>query len=55
MRPRDIKIVGYVMIGILVLNLALFSFRVINSTFFWAIIVFGAVVNYLVLPRLKGR
>ena len=53
MNERAIKILGSVVMLIVVINLILFAFRVIDGTIFWAVIVFGAVFTYVVLPKLK--
>jgi hypothetical protein len=50
---KNLKIIGYFAVGIMVLNVILFSFRVIGWEIFWAIILLGAVFVYVVLPKLK--
>ena len=55
MKEKIVKIIGIVVMLIVILNLVLFAFRVIDSTFFWVVIVLGAVFTYVVLPRLKKK
>ena len=50
---QKLKAVGYFMIFILILNLILFSFRLINWMVFWAVIIIGALFVVVVLPRVK--
>ena len=45
---NSIKLFSWFFIIILVVNLVLFSFRIINSTFFWIIIIVGAFVSFLI-------
>ncbi|MBU0470042.1 MAG: hypothetical protein KKA62_00190 [Nanoarchaeota archaeon] len=53
MNSKNIKILGYAGLIILLLNLVLFALRIINGTIFWAVIVIGAIFAYVILPRLK--
>ncbi len=53
MMPRQLKIMGYFILIILVLNLLLFAFRIISGLVFWGVIVVGAALVYWVLPRMK--
>ena len=55
MNAKTLKIVGYVAIAIMVLNVGLFAFRVISPLWFWVVLVIGAVFGYLVLPKLRKR
>ena len=50
-----LKLVGYFILAILLLNLVLFAFRIIGTITFWGIIIFGAVFVWKVLPWLKKR
>jgi len=50
---QKLKAIGYFMIFILILNLILFSFRLINWMVFWAVIIIGALFVVVVLPRVK--
>ena len=51
---NKLKLVGYVVTGVFVLNLLFFAFGLINWMVFWGIIILGAIFVYKVLPRLKN-
>jgi hypothetical protein len=53
MKINPLKIVGIVGMIIVLLNLVLFAFRIINETIFWGVIIAGAVFSYVILPRLR--
>ena len=53
MNPSQLKLVGYFFLILLILNIVLFSFQVINWIVFWGVIIIGALFVYFVLPRLK--
>jgi len=53
MSKKPLKVLGYVILFILLLNLLLFAFRVISGLLFWGVIVVGAVFVYLILPKMK--
>lgn len=53
MNSRSLKILGFVVALIVVLNMVLFAFTIIGAGVFWTVIVLGAVFVYFVLPRLK--
>ncbi len=55
MTPRQLKIIGYFFLLILILNLLLFALRIISGSIFWVVIVVGAVFVYWVLPRMKKK
>ena len=50
---NKLKILGYILVVILILNVFLFAFRIINWIVFWIIIALGAVFVYFILPKLK--
>jgi hypothetical protein len=50
-----LKLVGYFVLAVMVLNLVLFALGWINWIAFWGIIIVGAVFVYKVLPLLKGK
>lgn len=52
-RTKALKLVGYVLTLILILNIALFAFRVIDWIVFWGVIIAGALFVYMILPKLK--
>ncbi|MBI4151508.1 hypothetical protein HY496_00940 [Candidatus Woesearchaeota archaeon] len=54
MNPTTLKVIGYAVMIILVLNLLLFAFRVISGLVFWIVIICGAVFVYFVLPKMRG-
>ncbi|MEW5896690.1 MAG: hypothetical protein AB1668_03295 [Nanoarchaeota archaeon] len=53
LNKRNLKIIGFVVLGILILNLVLFALRIINALVFWVVIAFGAVFVWLILPKMK--
>lgn len=53
MNPSQLKLMGYFFSILLVLNIVLFSFRVIDWKVFWGVIIMGAVFAYLILPKVK--
>ncbi|HLD73245.1 MAG TPA: hypothetical protein VJA23_06720 [Candidatus Nanoarchaeia archaeon] len=50
---NSLKIIGYFILFILILNLILFAFRIIGWIVFWLVILSGALFVYVLLPRLK--
>ncbi|MBI2103127.1 hypothetical protein HYT55_04760 [Candidatus Woesearchaeota archaeon] len=53
MKPQQLKVLGYGLIVVFVLNILLFSFRIISPGPFWLVLIFGAVFVYWVLPKMK--
>jgi hypothetical protein len=53
MNPKQLKIIGYVAIVVMVLNVFLFAFTVISPAIFWIVILLGAIFVYKVLPKMK--
>lgn len=54
MNKRNLKIIGFVVAGILILNLVLFAFTLISALILWIIIALGAVFVWVLLPKLKS-
>ena len=52
---QRLKLIGYFMIAVMVLNVILFSFRIINVAVFWAVIIIGFIFVWKVIPILKKR
>ena len=50
-----LKLVGFFIFFILILNLVLFAFRIIGTITFWGIILFGFLFVWKVLPWLKEK
>ena len=50
---EKIKIVGYIVLIALVLNLLLFAFRLTGGLIFWMVIFLGAFFVLVVLPALR--
>ena len=48
-----LKLFGYVVVALLVLNVVLFSFRVIGAGVFWVVLGVGGLCAYVVVPRRK--
>lgn len=53
MKSNQLKIIGYVVFVILILNLILFALGKISDVIFWVVIVLGAIFVYKVLPKIK--
>ena len=53
MKKEQLKITGYVVLAILVLNMIIFALGWINDIVFWVIIALGALFVYKGLPMLK--
>ena len=53
MNKKKLKITGYFVLAILLLNIILFAFTIIHWMVFWTVIVLGAIFVYKVLPKLK--
>jgi Mn2+/Fe2+ NRAMP family transporter len=54
MDRKQLKLTGYFVLVILVLNIVLFAFTVIDAIVFWIVIILGALFVYKVLPKLKN-
>ena len=52
-KKQRLKLIGYAILVILILNLLLFAFRLVNWIFFWGVIIFGAIFVYKILPKLR--
>jgi len=52
-KEQWLKLVGYFVLVMMILNLVLFAFRVTNVVVFWAIIIIGALFVWKGLPWLK--
>ena len=55
MNARHLKIIGYVLVSVFVLNILLFSLRIISSGIFWIVLVLGVGFVYWGLPRIKNH
>ncbi len=55
MNHPQLKILGYILAAAFVLNILLFSFRIISPLIFWIVLILGAVFVYLVLPKMKNE
>ena len=53
MDPKNLKVIGYVLIVIMVMNIILFSFRIIGWQIFLVILAGGVLFVYVILPKLK--
>ena len=54
-KQQKLKMIGYLVLGILVLNLILFAFLIINWMVFWGTIVIGALFVWKGLPILREK
>ena len=50
-----IKIISFIFILILIINMILFGLGIINDLTFWFIIIFGAGVSYIINNKLKKK
>ncbi len=48
-----LRIIGIVAILLLVLNMILFALRKISGLVFWGVIIVGAVLAFVVVPKMK--
>ncbi|MBS3123732.1 hypothetical protein J4437_03780 [Candidatus Woesearchaeota archaeon] len=53
MNSKHLKIIGYVVLAILVLNMILFGMGLVNGLVFWLVIALGAIFVYFGLPKMK--
>ena len=53
MNGKQLKVVGYVVLVIMIANMLLFAFRMINDITFWLVLGLGAVFVWKILPKLK--
>ena len=54
-KKQKLKIIGYGVFILLVLNLVLFAMQMITQIMFWIVIVVGAWFVYYGLPKLKKK
>ncbi|MBT4605237.1 hypothetical protein HOC01_06365 [archaeon] len=47
------KVLSIIVAAVVILNLVLFSFHVYGTGPFWIVLVSGALLAYLVVPKLK--
>ncbi len=52
-KQNKLKLVGYFVVAILILNLLLFAFGIVNWMVLWGVIAIGAIFVWKVLPWLK--
>ncbi len=52
-RKNFLKVIGIVAILLLVANMILFALGKINGLVFWEIIIFGAVLAFMVVSKMK--
>lgn len=45
---KTVKIIAISFIGVLILNIILLALRVISETVFWAVIIVGFIVSYII-------
>jgi hypothetical protein len=50
---KKLKLVGYFVLGIMILNLVLFACGVIDTTVFWGVIIIGAIFAWKIVPKLR--
>ena len=55
MNARHLKIIGYVLVSVFVLNILLFSLKIISSGVFWFVLIFGSGFVYWGLPKMKNH
>ena len=52
--PNFFRFLAILLIVILIINLILLGLRKISATLFWTVIIFAAVISF-VLPKIKKR
>jgi len=50
---KNIKLLGYAALAVMILNLVLFASRKISGLIFWVVIALGALFAYKILPRIR--
>ncbi|MBI2145936.1 hypothetical protein HYU22_01180 [Candidatus Woesearchaeota archaeon] len=50
-----LKMLGYMLVALLVLNIISFSLRIIGAGVFWIVLLVGAVCAFIVVPWWKKR
>jgi hypothetical protein len=53
MKNSTLRILVFLAVAVLVINIILFALKMVNYIVFWALIVAGAVFAYKVLPKMK--
>ena len=52
-KQQRLKLIGYFVLAVLIANLVLFAFQLVNWIFFWSVIILGAIFAYKIVPKLK--
>jgi hypothetical protein len=52
---QRLKLIGYVVLAVLIANLLLYAFQLVNWIFFWGVIILGALFVYKGLPKLREK
>ena len=55
MKNKYLKILVFLIVLFLVLNIVLFALKIISKLLFWIIIIVAAVFAYKVLPKMKRK
>lgn len=55
MNPLQLKLIGYFVLLILILNLVLFAFTFTNWIIFWAVLLLGFIFVWKILPWVKMK
>ena len=55
MDKKIIKILTFILIFVLILNMILLAANKISELLFWAIIIVAAVFVYVVLPKIRNK
>ena len=53
MNKKTLRLIGFVLIFIMLLNLLLFALRRISQSIFWGTILVVGAFTYFILPKLK--
>ena len=53
MKINYLQSLGILIVLLLIINIGLFALNKIGEILFWAVIVFGAVFAYWILPKIK--
>ncbi len=55
MKNKYLRILVFLVILFLIVNIVLFTLKIISAILFWIIIILAALFAYKILPKLKFR
>lgn len=54
-KEKILKLIGYGVLAILILNLVMFALKIITGIIFWVVIILAALFVYKLLPKIKKK